>query len=285
MIYITPTPIGNLDDITLRAIKVLTKAKVILCEDGKVTSKLLMLLGIQNKPKYINLVRNNQFNESGIKLALSEVYGKEISEKRSAAPVPKVEAGKLPLVKGLAAKADWGFKGGPTQHCDMETDSTSNPTTIQNSTDLDTDQNVIAIVTDAGTPGISDPAFEIIQLLQGLKLDYTVLPGATACIPAIVTSNLISKEFTFLGFLPLKKGRQTIWNEIKESKYPVVIYESCHRIAKLILEMQTYLQPEAQVSISQEISKKHENTWIGNVNQITHYLVNDRGEFVIIIRS
>jgi 16S rRNA (cytidine1402-2'-O)-methyltransferase len=287
MIYIIPTPIGNLDDITVRGIKVLSKAKIILCEDGKVTSKLLMLLGLQNKPKYINLVRNNQFNESGIKLALSEIYGKEISEKRSAAPVPKVETCKLPLVKGLAAKADWGFKSDAYNNGVALATTTvkNNQITIQNPTDINTDQNIIAIVTDAGTPGISDPAFEIIQLLQQLNLDYTVLPGATACIPAIVTSNLVSKEFTFLGFLPLKKGRQTLWSEIKTSKYPVVIYESCHRIAKLIEEIQTNLKPEARVSISQEISKKHENTWIGNVNQIQEYPVKDKGEFVIIIRS
>jgi 16S rRNA C1402 (ribose-2'-O) methylase RsmI len=285
MIYITPTPIGNLDDITVRAIKVLSKAKVILCEDGKVTSKLLTLLKINNRPKYINLVRNNSFNQSGIKLALSEVYGKQILDKviatTTSPQIDRVEVGELPLDKGLAAQADWGYNIDAISSNDL----TSSPITIQNSTDLDTDQNVIAIVTDAGTPGISDPAFEIIQLLQQLDLNYTVLPGATACIPAIVTSNLISKEFTFLGFLPLKKGRQTLWSEIKISKYPIVIYESCHRIAKLIEEIQTNLKPEARVSISQEISKKHENTWIGNVSQISTYTVKDRGEFVVVVKN
>lgn len=183
---------------------------------------------------------------------------------------------KLPLAKGLA-RSDWGY-------ISEEYNSTKS-LTIQNSTDLATDQNVIAIVTDAGTPGISDPAFEIIELLQELKLDYTILPGATACIPAIVTSNLVSKEFIFLGFLPLKKGRQTAWKQIAESKYPVVIYESCHRIIKLIEEMQINLQPQAKVSISQEISKKHENTWIGCVGELSCYNTQECGEFVIIIRN
>ena len=248
MIYVTPTPIGNLDDITVRAFKVLSKVKIILCEDGKVTSKLLKLLKIDNKPKYINLVRNNKFNESGIRLALSQIYEEIL---------------------------------------DLNYNQSRNKISIQiqNPTDLETDQNVIAIVTDAGTPGISDPAFEIIELLQELNLDYTVLPGSTACIPAIVTSNLVSKEFTFIGFLPLKKGRQTIWKEIKISKYPVIIYESCHRIKKLIEEIQFNLQSTAKVSISQEISKKHENTWIGSVQDLNKYQIKEKGEFVIVIKN
>jgi 16S rRNA C1402 (ribose-2'-O) methylase RsmI len=299
MIYITPTPIGNLDDITVRGIKVLSKAKVILCEDGKVTSKLLMLLKIENKPKYINLVRNNKFNESGIKLALSEIYGKEVLCKVTATTVSpqldKAEVGKLPLDriryskvpsrhivrKGLAAQADWGYSIDAISSNDL----TSSPITIQNSIDLETDQNVIAIVTDAGTPGISDPAFEIVELLQELNIDYTVLPGATACIPAIVNSNLVSKDFLFLGFLPLKKGRQTVWGEIKASKYPVVIYESCHRISKLIEEMKIYLLPGAKISISQEISKKHENSWVGSVTDLNEYQLNNKGEFVVVMRN
>jgi 16S rRNA (cytidine(1402)-2'-O)-methyltransferase len=280
MIYIVPTPIGNLDDITVRGIKVLSKAKVVLCEDGKITSKLLMLLNIENKAKYINLVRNNQFNESGIRVALGEIYGKDISEKKLKQNT-KSEVGNS-LLEVWQSQTDGVFKSDATQNI---ISNNNQPFQTSNSTDLETDQNIVAIVTDAGTPGISDPAFEIIHLLQELNLDYTVLPGATACIPAIVVSNLISKEFTFLGFLPLKKGRQTIWSQIKISKYPVVIYESCHRIAKLIEEIQFNLQPDAKVSISQEISKKHENTWIGNVSQISSYLVKDRGEFVIVVKN
>jgi 16S rRNA (cytidine1402-2'-O)-methyltransferase len=303
MIYITPTPIGNLEDITLRGIKVLSKAKVILCEDGKITSKLLSLLNIENKPKYINLVRNNQFNESGIRLALSEIYGVAMLQNLKMAAVSpqtiKAEVDKLPLEgevglglpnkvsprqDELATLADWGYEK------DEFTNTLTNLNNNQffqtsNSTNLDFDQNVIAIVTDAGTPGISDPAFEIIRLLKELNLDYTVLPGATACIPAIVSSNLVSKEFVFLGFLPLKKGRQTIWKEIAASKYPTVIYESCHRISKLVEEMQTNLKPDAQISISQELSKKHENTWIGKVKQLNRCQIKDKGEFVIVIRN
>lgn len=295
MIYITPTPIGNLEDMTIRGIKVLSKARIILCEDGKITSKLLNLLNIDNKPKYINLVRNNQFNKSGIKLALNEIYGNEMLRLKN----QKGEEGELylekevcsyfpnetsPQQKGLATQANRDFKSNELNNTltNLENEETFQ---TSNSTDLNSDLNVIAIVTDAGTPGISDPAFEIIQLLQELNLDYTVLPGATACIPAIVTSNLVSKEFTFLGFLPLKKGRQTLWKEISKAKYPVVIYESCHRITKLIAEIQTNLQPQTKISISQELSKKHENTWIGSVDQIAEYQVEKRGEFVIVIRN
>jgi 16S rRNA C1402 (ribose-2'-O) methylase RsmI len=315
MIYIVPTPIGNLDDVTVRGIKVLSKAKVILCEDGKITSKLLNLLKIENKPKYINLVRNNKFNESGIKLALSEIYGKEIFKNVKATTVSpqmeKVVRGNSPYLGGGKTEGfDEGSVAAEVARLNSNTETVSiqnnlapsntgtgsfatlkmtnsfcNPLLIQNPTNLETDQNVIAIVTDAGTPGISDPAFEIIQLLQGLKLDYTVLPGATACIPAIVTSNLISKEFVFLGFLPLKKGRQTIWKEISQANYPLVIYESCHRIAKLIEEIQNNLKPKCKISISQEISKKHENTWIGEVSQISSYKVKDKGEFVVVIKN
>ena len=271
MIYIVPTPIGNLDDITIRGIKVLSKAKIILCEDGKITSKLLKLLKIENRPKYINLVRNNKFNESSIRLGLNEVYGNKNLEN---------EPRQLCHLERSERSCGVKFK----TSVDLDT-NLYNSIQIQNSTDLETDDQVIAIVTDAGTPGISDPAFEIIQILQELKLDYTVLPGATAVIPAIVSSNLVSKEFIFLGFLPLKKGRQTVWNEIKIAKYPIVIYESCHRIVKLIQEIQINLSSQSQISISQEISKKHENTWIGKVIDLKNYQVKGKGEFVVVIRN
>ncbi len=273
MIYIVPTPIGNLDDMTVRGIKVLSGAKIIFCEDGKITSKLLRLLGIENNPKYINLVRNNQFNQSGILLALSEVCSKELFE-----------------IKNIEIKIDNlnNQKQVVNNSVEQILDSSvtkSNPVKIQNYTDLQTDSDIIAIVTDAGTPGISDPAFEVIQLLQKLGLDYTVLPGATACIPAIVSSNLVSKEFIFLGFLPLKKNRQSTWNLIKVSKYPVVIYESCHRIVKLIDEIINNMTPKGQISISQEISKKNENTWIGRVSDLPQYKIREKGEFVVVLKN
>lgn len=268
MIYITPTPIGNLDDITVRGIKVLSKAKVIFCEDGKITSKLLNLLGIQNKPRYINLVRNNKFNNSGVILALSEIYGKHlIGYIENVKSKPTLSNGSCELSESTKQGVNFN----------------QNPVFIQNSVDLDTDQNVVAIVTDAGTPGISDPAFEIVELLQTLNLDYTVLPGATACIPALVCSNLVSKEFTFVGFLPLKKSRQSVWTQIVNAKYPTIIYESCHRMDKLIEEIRSNLNPLSKVSISQEISKKHENTWIGTVNKLDKYQLKDKGEFVIVL--
>ena len=226
MLTFVPVPIGNLGDITLRAIETLKTAHILIAEDPRVTGKLLMLLGItyspETKPKYITYIRNNEFNQAPIYDALESL--------------------KL------------------------------------------NDQNVV-VVSDAGTPGISDPGFLIIRKAQELGLTYTILPGATALIPAAVGSGLIGKEFTFLGFLPLKKGRQTLWKWIALCEYPVVIYESNHRIAKFIVEAQTFLTPNTQISIAREISKLHEQYWMGTVAELDTLTIVEKGEFVIVIRN
>ena len=222
MLYIVPTPIGNLGDITLRAVKILESAETILCEDPRVTRKLFNLLELQNKPRFVQLERDHNFNHNEIKVILSENL---------------------------------------------------------------VDNKTIALVSDAGTPGISDPAFEVLQIVIEIGLGYTTLPGATAVIPAIVNSNLVSKEFLFLGFLPIKKGRQTEWKRISNSPTPVVIYESCHRIAKFIEESQEFLLPTTKICINQEISKSHENLWIGIVSDLKKYPLVAKGEFVIVIRN
>jgi 16S rRNA (cytidine1402-2'-O)-methyltransferase len=241
MLYIVPTPIGNLDDITVRGLKVLKKAKIILCEDPRVTVKLLELLKIENKPKLVQLERNHNFNQKEISKILEEHKSLEPSE--------------------------------------------NNNFFIKNTLKIEEDENVIALVSDAGTPGISDPAFEVLKIAQENGVNYTTLPGATAMVPAIVNSNLITKEFIFLGFLPIKKGRMTEWKRIAASETPVVIYESCHRIHKFLEESQTYLNPKTKICINQEISKSHENIWIGTVDQIKSYEVVEKGEFVVVIKN
>jgi 16S rRNA (cytidine1402-2'-O)-methyltransferase len=244
MLYIVPTPIGNLDDITIRGLKVIQNAKIILCEDPRVTAKLLELLKIENKSKLIQLERNHSFNYKEIWKTLNEL---------------KIE---INIIK-----------------------DTSTQFYCNNNKKLEEDKNIIALVSDAGTPGISDPAFEVLKIAQELEINYTTLPGATAVIPAVVNSNLITKEFLFLGFLPLKKGRMTEWKRISNSETPVVIYESCHRIKKFLEEAKTYLQPKTKICINQEISKSHENIWIGTVDQIQNYNLVEKGEFVVVIRN
>lgn len=220
MLYIIPTPVGNLEDITLRAIRLLSDSQIILCEDGRVTSKLLTLLKIDNKPRYVNITQNQKFRYNTIKSILEE----------------------------------------------------------NNNQDL-------LLVSDAGTPGISDPAFQIIKLAQEIGIKYTVLPGATAMVPAIVASGLAPKEFIFQGFLPIKKGRIKKWEEIKVALYPTVIYESVHRIEKTLNEIKEIFDPTTPISISKEISKSNEMVWTGVVSELVSYIEDTKlkGEFVIVL--
>jgi len=221
MLFVVPTPIGNLGDVTLRSLEIFKTAQIILTEDGRVTSKLLQLLQIENKPKYVNLIKNHNFNFE-------------------------------PINKNLDILV-------------------ANPATV------------VLLVTDAGTPGLSDPGYEVIQLALEKKIAYTVLPGANALVPAIVASNLVSKNFCFYGFLPIKKGRETTWKEIQISKMPVVLYESVHRIEKFIEECQKYLEPGRKISILKDLSKMYENIWVGTVADLTKYELKVKGEFAIVI--
>ena len=293
MLYIVPTPIGNLDDMTIRGLKVLQKAKIILCEDPRVTVKLLELLKVENKPKLVQLERNHQFNFNEINKILKEL---ELSSLREVAAklTGGVSLTKDPLIvetktknsprEGWQPKVD-GVLFSETKSKNDDTGVTSTDFYIQNNLKLEEDENIIALVSDAGTPGISDPAYEVLKIAQRLNLNYTTLPGATALIPAVVNSNLVNKEFLFLGFLPLKKGRQTEWKRIASSQTPVVIYESCHRINKFLEEAQNYLNPETKICINQEISKSHENIWVGAISEITNYNLVEKGEFVVVVRS
>jgi 16S rRNA (cytidine1402-2'-O)-methyltransferase len=234
MLYVVPTPIGNLDDITVRAIKLFEKAKIILCEDGRVTSKLFSLIGIKNKPHFVNIQKNLKINESGIKEALKNCQKSNIDR-----TIPQIT--------------------------------------------IEEDEQIVCLVSDAGTPAISDPGFEVLEIARSFDVDYTTLPGATAMIPAIVNSNLVGKEFWFVGFLPLKKGRLTKWKSISQSQIPVIIYESVHRIAKFVEEAKLHLKGKTKVCISQELTKSHENNYITTIEELDATKINHKGEFVIVI--
>lgn len=235
MLHVIPTPIGNLEDITRRALKLFEKADFVLCEDGRITSKLFTLLKIQNKPSYINLSKDNKFNYSGVKYCL-------------------------------------------------ETNLRNTNFNTINVGSNETDKTII-LVSDAGTPCISDPGFEVIKLAKQLHIDYTVLPGASAFSTALVASGFGGSGFKFLGFLPLKKGRTTVWKKIKEADVPIVLYESVHRITKLLAEIQTYLEPERQICICQELTKLNENYLHTKVNDLDKIQLIIKGEFVVVINS
>jgi 16S rRNA (cytidine1402-2'-O)-methyltransferase len=221
MLYFVPTPIGNLGDITLRATQLLTTAKIIITEDSRQTRKLLDLLNIENKPQFVDIVRNHNLNRDGIQKTLAFLQVN-----------PEAE---------------------------------------------------VLLMTDAGTPGISDPGREVIHMSQAMGVKYTILPGANAVIPAVVASGLVSKEFLFIGFLPIKKGRQQTWQEIIRSQYPCVIYESVHRIQKLINEITENLELERKVCICKDISKLYEKIWFGSVQELRKFELVEKGEFVLVI--
>jgi len=218
MLYVIPTPIGNIEDITIRAKRLLGEAAIILSEDARVTSKLLTLLDISNKPQYVGLVSHHDINTAGIEKALAQATDK-----------------------------------------------------------------VVCLVTDAGTPGISDPGREVITRANELGIAYTVLPGATSIIPAVAAAGFVKKEFTFLGFLPLKKGRQKAWKILATSPYPVCVLESVHRMEKWIEEAKLYLQPTQKLCICREISKMHEWICVTTVGEINKDSITMKGEFVIVV--
>jgi len=143
----------------------------------------------------------------------------------------------------------------------------------------------MALVTDAGTPGISDPGFLLVRECIRNGLDVECLPGATAFVPALVNSGLPCDRFLFEGFLPVKKGRQTRLKTLAESDYTVIIYESTHRILKALEEFSVYFGPERQASVSRELTKIYEETIRGSLSEIVEYYKQHpvKGEFVIVI--
>lgn len=222
MFYFVPVPIGNVEDITLRAIKVFEEADVVLVEDGRFTSKLFDKLDIRNQPRLVNIIRNQQTNLRQIEEVVN-LYERN--------------GGKL---------------------------------------------NVL-VVSDAGTPGLSDPGFEIARMLQDKNLEYTVLPGANALVPAVVASGLVGKDFVFHGFLPIKKGRQTILHKINKSETPVVFYESVHRIRKTLAQLQELMEPTRKIFIAREISKQFEEYISSELGFLDIESITEKGEFVVIV--
>jgi 16S rRNA (cytidine1402-2'-O)-methyltransferase len=225
MLYVIPTPVGNLEDITVRAKRILSEAKILLCEDPRSTAMLLKLLDIKNDQKLIQLSKKQEINFKGIDQAIVELK----------------------------------------QHNNNENDF------------------LVGLVCDAGTPGISDPGKVVIQKLWENNLEFTILPGATSLIPAVVASGMLTKDWCFKGFLPIKKGRQTTWKEIAKSQIASVIFESVHRMEKSILEMKEYLPPNRLVFIAREISKLHEAYWRGKIEDLDPKQVTLKGEFVLVI--
>ena len=217
MLYLVPTPVGNLEDITMRALKVLREADLILAEDTRTSGLLLKHFDI-HKP----MLSYHKFNE----------------HQTVARIVERLLAGET-----------------------------------------------IAVVSDAGTPGISDPGFLVAREAIRAGVEVSCLPGATAFVPALVASGLPCDRFCFEGFLPQKKGRQTRLQLLTDETRTMVFYESPHRIVKALQQFAEVFGQERPVAVCREISKVHEEVVRGSIAEaLTHFQEHEpRGEFVIIV--
>jgi len=216
-LYIVPTPIGNLEDITLRALRLLKEVDLILAEDTRTSSKLLKHFEI-SKP----LWAHHKFNEHGSSEKIKE----------------RIEAG-----------------------------------------------DDIALISDAGTPGISDPGFLLVRTCVEAGIEVECLPGATAFVPALVNSGLPCDKFCFEGFLPPKKGRQTRLKELAEETRTMVIYESPYRLVKSLEQLAEHMSLDRKASVSRELTKLHEENARGTLGElITHFKSKTvKGEIVLIV--
>lgn len=217
ILYVVPTPVGNMEDITLRALRILKEADLILAEDTRTSGKLLKHYDIHN-----HLQSHHKFNEHGT----------------SQAVVERLKAGET-----------------------------------------------IALISDAGTPGISDPGFFLVREAVAAGIEVQCLPGATALIPALVSSGLPDDRFCFEGFLPQKKGRQTRLESLREETRTMVFYESPYRVVKTLQQFAEVFGEERRVSCCREISKVHEESVRGTLAEvIAHFKETEpRGEFVIVV--
>ncbi|MBT5614856.1 MAG: 16S rRNA (cytidine(1402)-2'-O)-methyltransferase [Flavobacteriales bacterium] len=218
-LYLIPTPIGNLEDITLRALRILKEVNIVLAEDTRTSRKLFSHYDIDT-----NLAPFHMHNEH-------KVLQKWIDR----------------------------IKSGET----------------------------IALVSDAGTPAISDPGFLLVRECVKNDIEVDCLPGATAFVPALVNSGLPSDKFVFEGFLPVKKGRQTRLKLLSEEERTIVFYESPHRIVKTLSLFCEYFGEDRKVSVSREISKMFEETKRGSAKEVMEYFEQKKpkGEFVIIVEG
>lgn len=219
MLYIVPTPIGNLKDFTFRAVEILQQVDVILCEDTRTSSKLLSHYHI-SKP----LSPYHQHNEHKIVQHLAD----------------QMQAGKT-----------------------------------------------FALITDAGTPGISDPAFLLVRECIKHNIKVECLPGATAFVPALVNSGLPTNSFVFEGFLPLKKGRQTKLKQLATEERTIVLYESPMRLVKTLEELAVYFGAERQCSVTRELTKLFEENFRGTLQEVSaHFKAKTvKGEIVIVVEG
>lgn len=218
-LYIIPTPIGNLEDITLRALRLLKEVSVLLAEDTRTSQVLLKHFGIERK-----LYSHHKFNEHA-------------------------------TVDFVASRIEAGES--------------------------------VALISDAGTPGISDPGFLLVRTCLERGLEVETLPGATAFVPALVQSGFPCDRFCFEGFLPQKKGRKKRLQALAEEPRTMIFYESPFRVVKALGEMAEVFGQERRVSVSRELTKKFEQTLRGTIAQVKEHFEQTapKGEFVIIVEG
>ncbi len=218
-LYLVPTPVGNLGDMTLRAIEVLKEVDLVLAEDTRKSGILLKHYQI-SKP----IQSHHKFNEHR---TLDSIVQR--------------------------------IMGGTS----------------------------VALITDAGTPGISDPGFLLVRACIAQDIEVETLPGATAFVPALVNSGLPAERFVFEGFLPQKKGRQKRLKELSPEKRTMIFYESPFRLVKTLTQMTEYFGPERQGSVSRELSKVHEETVRGTLSELIQYFSRGpvKGEMVIVLQG
>lgn len=219
ILYFVPTPVGNLEDMTFRAVKVLQEVDYILCEDTRTSGILLKHYEISKPLKSYHLHNEHTATEKVI-------------------------------------------------------------------ADLKNGQD-IAIITDAGTPGISDPGYLLAKACADEEIEMICLPGATALIPALVVSGLPNNEFLFAGFLPPKKGRQTKLKQLAEERKTVVFYESPHKINTTLEQVKEFFGEETRASLSREISKKFEETKRGTIDELIAFSKSKtlKGEIVLVVNN
>ena len=218
-LYVVPTPVGNLEDMTMRAVRVLNEVDLILAEDTRTSSVLLKHFDIHTP-----MTSHHKFNEHK-------------------------------TVEHLVERIQQG--------------------------------TTVALISDAGTPAISDPGFLLVRACVAHHVDVECLPGATAFVPALVNSGLPNDRFCFEGFLPQKKGRQTKFKELAVEERTMIFYESPFRIVKTLEQMAEYWGAERKASVSREISKKFEETVRGTLSElIVHFTENPpKGEFVMVVEG
>ena len=218
-LYIVPTPVGNMEDMTMRAVRILKEADLVLAEDTRTSGILLKHFDIQN-----HLMSHHKFNEHGTSVGIVQ-----------------------------------RLKGGQT----------------------------VALISDAGTPAISDPGFYLVREAVKEGIEVQTLPGATAFVPALVSSGLPCDRFCFEGFLPQKKGRQTRLQQLAGEQRTMIFYESPYRVVKTLQQFAEVFGADRKVSVCREISKVHEESVRGTIDDvIAHFKETEpRGEIVIVVEG